>query len=190
MKKGFKKGILISAGIVTLATTGIILGAGGDMELTKDVTAPHGSISIQGATEVNNINYVDRTSIVVSIQAQDDTCSASEIKYYLSTSPISTEEVLNESLWKTYSEGVTETIELSDTSPKNKIYAVFKDKYGNTSAIYNGDATKYTVTFDANGGENAPGAQSVYYGMSLNLSMERPIKTGKYFARLEYDKRN
>lgn len=180
MKKGFVKGTLIVTGVV-LASTGIILGAGA-FEKTNDITAPYGSLVVQGAHQVNNVNYVGDKSVVIEIIAEDDTCEDNEIKYYLSTSPISDVELLDESLWKTYSNGVTETINLDSISSPYKIYAMFKDKYGNTSGIFSGDAATYTVTFDANGGESAPSAQNVYYGMSLNLTMERPINEGKYFV--------
>ena len=40
-------------------------------------------LSIVGATEVNNINYVDRQNVTVQIYASDDKCQDTEIKYYM-----------------------------------------------------------------------------------------------------------
>ena len=181
-----KNKILITTGTL-LATGGILLGAyalngSGVLERTNDVTPPYGKVSIKGATETNNINYVDRTSIEVEIYAKDDTCSADEIKYYLSTSPISDTEKIEDSLWKDYYEGAMETINLPSLSSTNTIYAIFKDKAGNTSTIYTGENTEYTITYDANGGTNAPLAQTVQYGMPFYIPSSKPAYEGKYFV--------
>ena len=39
----------------------------------------------------------------------------------------------------------------------------------------------YTISYDANGGEGAPSAQTKYYGQSLTLSSTKPIRTGYSF---------
>lgn len=41
--------------------------------------------------------------------------------------------------------------------------------------------TKYTVSYNANGGSGAPSAQSKYYGKSLTLSKTKPTRTGYDF---------
>ena len=86
MKK--KNKILIATGML-IAVGGILAGAyalngSGMLERTNDVTPPYGRISIKGATETNNINYVDKTQIEVEIYAKDDNCAAEDIKYYIS----------------------------------------------------------------------------------------------------------
>ena len=41
--------------------------------------------------------------------------------------------------------------------------------------------TKYTISYNANGGSGAPSAQSKYYGKSLTLSSTKPTRTGYTF---------
>lgn len=41
--------------------------------------------------------------------------------------------------------------------------------------------TKYTVSYNANGGSGAPSSQSKYYGKSLTLSSTKPTRTGYTF---------
>lgn len=41
--------------------------------------------------------------------------------------------------------------------------------------------TKYTVSYNANGGSGAPASQSKYYGKSLTLSSTKPTRTGYTF---------
>lgn len=41
--------------------------------------------------------------------------------------------------------------------------------------------TKYTVSYNANGGSGAPSAQTKYYGKSLTLSSTKPTRTGYIF---------
>ncbi len=41
--------------------------------------------------------------------------------------------------------------------------------------------TKYTVSYNANGGSGAPSAQTKYYGKSLTLSSTKPTRTGYTF---------
>lgn len=41
--------------------------------------------------------------------------------------------------------------------------------------------TKYTVSYNANGGSGAPSSQSKYYGKTLTLSSTKPVRTGYTF---------
>ena len=182
MNKKLTKGLITLAGIA-LVSGGIMLAA--NTNTVKDITPPYGKIAIRGATEKNNVNYVDSTSVVVEIFAEDDICENTEIKYYLSTTPISTTEKISDNLWKNYYEGATETVLLPDITSTNTIYAAFKDKAGNTSTIYTGG---YTITYDANGGTNAPQAQEVNYGMPTYLTNQKPVYEGKYFVGWSPDK--
>lgn len=150
-------------------------------ETKVDVTPPFGRISIVGATEVNDVNYIERKEVTLQIYAKDDTCSDDEIKYYITTTPIDKSTRLNDSVWKSYSQGITETLELPDLTSTNIFYAVFKDKYDNISTIYDGGNTEYTVKYNANGGTGAPNDQKGHYGMALNLTTVVPEKEGYYF---------
>ena len=51
-----------------------------------------------------------------------------------------------------------------------------------TQALSISAKTHYTVTFDANGGSGAPGAQTKWYGENLTLSTTKPTRTGYQFA--------
>ena len=179
MKKKLVKGILAATGLVLVS--GGILVASNTQDKVKDVTPPYGRLEIKGATAVNSVNYVDRTAVTVALHAKDDICADGEIKYYMSTSPISDTEEIEESKWKSYYEGVTEKVDLPSLSSTNTIYVAFKDKSGNTSVIYVGDETKCTVTYNANGGTGAPAQQTTYAGMSVYLTNEVPTYEGKYF---------
>ena len=179
MKKKIAKGMIATTGVL-LVTGGILLGAN-VLEQTNDLTPPYGRLVVSDANEVNSVNYTNRTSVTIQIYAKDDICEDNEIKYYISTSPISNTEKLDASLWKNYYEGVTETIELPSLTSTNTVYAIFKDKAGNTSTIYTGSETAYTITYDANGGTGAPEPQTAYFGMPFNVSSQRPTREGKYF---------
>ena len=150
-------------------------------ETKVDVTPPFGRIAIVGATEVNDVNYVERKEVTIQIYAKDDTCADEEIKYYISTTPIDRATRLDDSVWKTYTQGKTETMTLPDLTSTNIFYAVFKDKYDNISTIYDGGNTEYTIKYNANGGTGAPKDQIGHYGMALNLTTAVPEKEGFYF---------
>lgn len=66
-------------------------------------------------------------------------------------------------------------------------------KVVNTSGYHNGTSTvtvtvtipaltSYKVTYNANGGSGAPGAQTKWYGQTLKLSSTKPTRTGYTFA--------
>lgn len=151
----------------------------------NDVTPPWGRIAIVGATEVNNINYVGRTKVDIEIFASDDKCLDTEIKYYISTSPISNTEKIT--AWKDYGgEGTIEKdVELPNPTSANTFYAVFKDANGNTSLIYQStDDLKQTITYDA-GAEDATmptGISTVrIHGAPVMITSQIPEREGYYF---------
>lgn len=152
-------------------------------DTVKDVTPPFGKLVIEGATEVNNVNYVTRDEVTLRIYAKDDTCADDEIKYYISTSPIDKTARLSNDVWKNYATGMTETVTLPDTTGKNVFYLVLKDKYDNISTIFSGGNTEYTIKFDANGtgATETPADQVGYFGMALNLTSNVPKCDGHYF---------
>ena len=51
------------------------------------------------------------------------------------------------------------------------------------SVTYPAYATKYTISYNANGGSGAPGSQTKTYGTALTLSSTRPTRTGYTFQR-------
>lgn len=185
MKKQFWKSMLkntVAAGVLIatiFASTSFAEAEGAPV----DVTPPWGRLKITGATMVNNINYVERTEVEVQIYANDNMCLDSEIKFYISTEPISDTEALADNLWENYTTGMTKTITLPNTTSTNTIYAIFKDATGNTSLIYNGANTQYTIVYDANGGTETPTGVGTtgYFGMPFTVTTQAPKKEGYYF---------
>lgn len=177
MKKRFFRKLLVASGIMFLAGN-VSMATEGFYE--KDVTAPWGRISIVGATEVNNVNYVDRQKVTVQIYAADDKCADTEIKYYISTSEILDSQKVE--TWYDYTPGLTKEIELPSTTSTNKIYAVFKDKNGNTSLIYSG--VGQTVEYNVNG-TNATMATGMAttrtYGAPFVVTSQTPTREGYFF---------
>lgn len=180
MKKIVKGAIL--AGGILLVSGGILFG-GNTKNTVKDVTAPYGKLIVKNATNVDNVNYVTKTSAEIEIVAADDTCEASEIKYYFSTEPISDTEKVPDNLWKTYADGTVETVTLPSLTSTNKFYAIFKDKYGNTSKIYTGSNFEKTITYNANGGSEAPVSQTVQNEMPAYVTnvKPKPANENEYF---------
>lgn len=180
MKKIVKGAIL--AGGILLVSGGILFG-GNTKNTVKDVTAPYGKLIVKNATNVDNVNYVTKTSAEIEIVAADDTCEASEIKYYFSTEPISSTEKVPDNLWKTYADGTVETVTLPSLTSTNKFYAIFKDKYGNTSKIYTGSNFEKTITYNANGGSEAPVSQTVQNEMPAYVTnvKPKPANENEYF---------
>ena len=114
----------------------------------NDVTPPWGRLTITGAVEINNVDYVNRQEIEVQIYAADDKCKDNEIKYCLSTNEILDTTKITD--WKDYSTGLKVNVTLPSTTSLNKIYAVFKDANGNTSIVYTGSNVEQTITYDVN----------------------------------------
>lgn len=190
------KGILVAGGVVALLGAGALNGNGilkstvqaaekdSNGFYKNDVTPPWGKIVIQGATEVDSVNYVDRKDVVVEIYAADDMCEDNEIKYYLSTSEISDTTKIASADWKTYSVGVTENVTLPNTTSMNTVYVVFKDYNGNTSLIYKGSALEQTITYNANATDaTMPTGMATkrMHGAPLVVTSQTPKRVGYYF---------
>lgn len=187
------KGILVAGGVVALLGAGALNGNGvlkSTVQAAKrgyyknDVTPPWGRIVIQGATEVDSVNYVDRKDVVVEIYASDDMCDDDEIMYYLSTSEISDTTKIASDEWRTYSVGATENVTLPNTTSMNTVYAVFKDYNGNTSLIYKGSAVEQTITYDANATDATMPtgmARKRMHGAPFVVTSQTPKRTGYFF---------
>lgn len=177
MKEKFLKGILMTSGLMMLMG-GNALAA----YYENDVTPPWGRLSIVGATEVNNVNYVDRQTVEVQVYAADDKCQDTEIKYYISTSEIlDTEKIAD---WQNYTTGLTVEVTLPNTTSMNTIYAVFKDANGNTSLIYSGTNVEQTVVYDLNASDATMVtglASKRTYGAPFVVTTQTPKRTGYYF---------
>ena len=147
----------------------------------NDATPPYGKIEI---SEVTKVEGTDKVSVKVQILAKDDRCKDDEIKYYLSTSQISNTTGITE--WESYTTNKTETLEVVAGS---KIYAVFKDKNGNTSLINKGESLSQTIVYDVGDGTNAPvGANSERLpGMPFVVTSQEPKKEGYYFLGWSID---
>ena len=179
MKGMFWKGLLMTGGAMVLLSGNAMAN---NQFYENDVTPPWGRIVITGATEVNNVNYVDRQQVEVQIYAADDMCKDNEIQYYLSTSEISDTTKITD--WKDYSTGLKVNVTLPSTTSLNKIYAVFKDLNGNTSLIFSGSNLEQTITYNANASDAtmATGlASKRTYGASFVVTTQSPKRDGYFF---------
>lgn len=70
----------------------------------------------------------------------------------------------------------------SNGATAQKTVTVNKGTRGNLSYTANWQANKYTVTYDANGGTNAPATQSFLYNSGEKLSTQAPVRTGYKFV--------
>lgn len=181
MKGMFWKGLLMTGGALALISGSAFAFPESTTKTyyENDVTPPWGRIVITGATEVNNVNYVDRQQVEVQIYAADDMCKDNEIQYYLSTSEISDTTKITD--WKDYSTGLKVNVTLPSTTSLNKIYVVFKDLNGNTSLIYQGGQT---VKYDPNASDAkmATGlADTRNYGAPFVVTSQSPEREGYFF---------
>ena len=177
MKSLFMKGLLMTGGMIALLS-GSAMAAYYD----NDVTPPWGRLVITGATEVNNVNYVDRQQVEVQIYAADDISKYNEIKYYLSTSEISDTTKITD--WKDYSTDLKVNVTLPSTTSTNKISIVFKDANGNTSLIYSGSNLEQTITYNVNASDatiDAGLSSKRTYGAPFVVTTRTPERTGYFF---------
>lgn len=184
MKGMFWKGLLMTGGALALISGSAFAFPESTTKTyyENDVTPPWGRIVITGATEVNNVNYVDRQQVEVQIYAADDMCKDNEIQYYLSTSEISDTTKITD--WEDYSTGLKVNVTLPSTTSLNKIYAVFKDLNGNTSLIFSGSNLEQTITYNANASDAtmATGlASKRTYGASFVVTTQSPKRDGYFF---------
>ena len=185
MKK-FLKGMLliITMLFITVASVATVRASEITNEFYKnDITPPWGRIYIEGAATKDGVTYVGEKTLNIKIYAKDDMCKDSEIKYYMSETPISSTEKLADNLWKTYIAGEAMELTLKDDGTLD-IYAIFKDANGNTSLIYeaNSNATQ-NIVFNANGGTGAPTGVDTnrVLGMSYILPTQTPYKSEHVF---------
>jgi len=59
--------------------------------------------------------------------------------------------------------------------------AYYKDTSTKSYSLSYGSKTTYTISYNANGGTGAPGAQTKYYGTKITLSTTKPTRTGYTF---------
>lgn len=52
-----------------------------------------------------------------------------------------------------------------------------------SGTVFTGKKTSYTISYNANGGSGAPGAQTKWYGENITLSGTRPSRTGHSFSK-------
>ena len=184
MKGMFWKGLLMTGGALALISGSAFAFPESSIKTyyENDVTPPWGRIVITGATEINNVNYVDRQQVEVQIYAADDMCKDNEIQYYLSTSEISDTAKITD--WEDYSTGLKVNVTLPSTTSLNKIYAVFRDLNGNTSLIFSGSNLEQTITYDANASDAtmATGlASKRTYGAPFVVTTQSPKRDGYFF---------
>ena len=146
-----------------------------------DVSPPWARLSIVGATESGGINYISTKNIEIEIYAHDDTCLDSEIEYYISETPIDNTVPLDENLWQQYAPGLKINYTLPSLTSTNVLYAIFRDKVGNTSLIYEGPEVEYTINYHANGGEGTIASGIGYHGMAYIVTSQVPKRENYYF---------
>ena len=176
------KKLLFTVGII-LSFTNILLGTEVLAYYENDITPPWGRIYVEKSVPRDGISYVGSNTVTTRIYANDDICKDEEIKYYISTEEISDTSKLADNLWKTYKAGESTEITLDEDGTK-KIYAIFKDANGNTSLIYEEDASNtQNIVFDANGGFGVPENINTtrVHGMSYILPTDAPYKRGYTF---------
>ena len=146
-----------------------------------DIIPPTGSITVKDATIRNNINYVPSSNVTLEISAQDNISTSSEIKVYITTEAIDLTKTIADALWENYSNGMTKTITITNLSATTRIYALFKDAAGNTSAAFTGADTEYSIIYNLNGGTGSIENGTANYGSPAILSNKVPTKSGMYF---------
>ena len=181
--KTFIKRILLMVGMLSIVGNIVTNSETLAAYYENDVTPPWGRIYIEGSADINGVSYVNTKNLNIKIYANDDKCQDSEIKYYISETPISNAEKLTDNLWKEYVPGESYQMSLEEDGTKN-IYAIFKDANGNTSLIYEANTdTVQTINFDANGGSGVMAGidNRRNCGMSYIIPNQIPYKKGYVF---------
>ena len=181
MKK-FNKLLIACLAIVAMSGSALATEAG---YYDKDVTPPWAKLTVKGSVSINGVSYVNSEEATIDIYAKDDKCFDDEIKYYMSTTPILDVGKIAPEDWKPYSVGATEMINISNSNSPNVVYAVFKDKNGNTSQIYTGSVYEQTVEYNMNTTDEVYFTGSVsdkrYYGAPYIITSQVPKREGYYF---------
>lgn len=189
-KKTLQK-LLVAGGMIA-AMCGITFATGLEGYYESDVTPPWGRISVKSALKINDVNYIDSEKAIIEVYAIDDKCKENEIKYYVSTKPIADVGKISGDDWKPYSLGATAEVPINDLDTTNTIYAVFKDKNGNTSHIYNGDVYEQTVIFDMNTTDEVEFESGInttrWHGAPFIIPTQVPTREGYYFVGWSTDK--
>lgn len=147
-----------------------------------DITPPTGKITIKNATvTTDGKKEVGGSSVIVGIEANDDISTSSEMKVYVSIDDIPDTKRIEEYEWENYSDSYQKTLKIPTGSQSSKVYAVIKDKAGNTNTVFSGTNVEYNLIYNANGGINAPATQKAYYGMPSKVTNGKPTYEGKYF---------
>ena len=182
-KKITKLSIIVSLFLILMQLTSVCKATN-----EIDVSPPWARLSVVGATESGGTNYVTSTEVKIQIYAHDDKCADTEIQYYISKdAPIDNKNPLDENLWQTYESGLTIDYTLPSLTATNKLYAIFRDKSGNTSLIYEGPNVEYTIKYDANGGTGTIADGTAYHGMAYIVTNQYPTREDYYFIGWSLD---
>lgn len=110
-----------------------------------------------------------------------------EIKYYISETPISNIDEIEDNSWTTYEDGITEnfTLGTGNLEEMYDLYLALKDESGNTNLIYSGSNIEYTIKYN----ENALDAKlftsnvntKAYYGTPFLVTSKMPTREDYYF---------
>ena len=182
------KRLIFMVGII-LSINNILLGTEVFAVYYKnDITPPWGRVYVEKSAKVDGTTYVGESPVSVKIYAKDDMCKDEEIKYYISTEPISTTTKLR--TWYDYEEGKSHEINLNNEGT-GKVYTIFKDANGNTSLTYEANVnTSQKIIFDKNGGQgDIQGVEKErIYGMPYIIPIQMPFKNGHTFLGWSTDK--
>ncbi len=166
---------------------------------TKDVKEPvfnQNKNSITITYDTTNIfghkeNKPKATYYFKTTKSADANINVYECKGVDDCSSTLTKKIEATKLYKSSSKVVTLNYPLSATDFNIEIEAWTYDKSGNSnskSSNFKVDATTYTITYNANGGQNAPSKQTKKYNENISLSTSVPTYSNHDFTGWNTDR--
>ena len=135
--------------------------------------------------KIETISINDIPTVKKYEQLAKDNIENADIKYYLSTSPISKTTEIAEGDWHSLASGDTQRIDLSNQEGISAIYLTLKDEAGNTSVIYSGNDTEYIIEYDMNTNDvtnfNAEVKSKAFNGMPTIITSQIPKRNNYVF---------
>ncbi len=150
--------------------------------LNYTVSENASQVTISASSDLQAKSYYQSGYQITTSVGSKSTSAEDYIKYlYGSFTTAFSTGTVSETYTKNYSP-YTVTVSSSYTG-KNVSGYLAGSKSGSTSVTITIPAkASYTVSYNANGGSGAPGAQTKWYGETLTLSSTRPSRTGYSFV--------